>query len=180
MTVGVLITEADLEEMLLHGFQRFAFRLEAQSSYTVGIERDALREFAEGHFQPPSSFTWWQEWLDLVAEHAKHGQVMERVRVEAEPPTIYQQWLRWGDHWHTQAGERIFYLPRTGAAATGLPLDADWWLFDGAAVVAMRFAPDGMLAGITLVTDPDAVRPYCQWRELAIRHATAAPGSAAA
>ena len=178
--MGTPITEANLEEMLLHGFQRSAFRLEAQSSYMVGIERDALHEFAEGHPQPPSNFTWWREWLDLVARHARHGQVIERVRVEAEPPPVYQQWLRWGDRWHIEAGERIFYLPRTGAVATGLPLDADWWLFDSAAVAVMRFAVGGVLAGISLLTDADAVHPYCQWRELAIRHATAAPGSAAA
>lgn len=178
--MGGPITEADLEEMLLHGFQRSAFRLEAQPSYTVGIEQDALLEFAEGHPQPPSNFTWWQEWLDLIAIHARHGRVIERVRVEAEPPPVYQQWLRWGDRWHTQAGERIFYLPRRAAAATGLPLGADWWLFDDAVAAVMRFEPGGALAGITLLTDPRAVHPYCRWRELAIRHATAASGGAVA
>lgn len=179
MTVGTLITEADLDEMLLRGFRRSAFRLEAQPSYTVGVEADALREFAQGHPQPPSNFTWWREWLDLIAGHTQHGRVVERVRVEAEPPPVYQQWLRWGDGWHTQAGERIFYLPRTAAAATGLPLDADWWLFDDAVAAVMRFAHGGALAGISLITDPEAVHPYCRWRDLAMRYATAASGSPA-
>jgi len=178
--MSVPITEADLEGLLLDGFQASAFRLEAQPSYAVGIEQDALRQFATGHPQPPSEFGWWQDWLGLIAEHTRHGRAVERVRVLAEPPTTYQTWLKWGDRWHVEAGERIFYLPRPLAVAAGMPLGADWWLFDNARAAVMSFAPGGELAGVELHTDPDGVRPYRKWRELALRHATAAPGTAAA
>jgi hypothetical protein len=174
--MGVPITEAALESLLLHGFRDCAFRLEAQPSYTVGIEQDALREFAEGNPRSPSEHEWWQEWLALMADHRRRGRTLERVRIVTEPPTAYQEWLRWGDRWHVAAGERIYYLRRSQADAIGLPTDADWWLFDQTQAAVIQFAPGGEMARIELLTSTAAVAPYCQWRDVALQHATAAQG----
>jgi hypothetical protein len=171
------VTEATVDA-LLHNFSVSAFRLEAQPCYRVTDERAALDQFAEGNPRPPGEYSWWQEWLDLVAGHTADGKTVQRVRVLAEPPTTYQRWLLWGDRWHTQAGEQISYLSRSHATAIGLPLDADWWLFDGDQAAVMRFAAGGVLAGIDLVTGEDAVRPYRAWRGLALMHATAAGNAA--
>jgi hypothetical protein len=173
----VQVTEA-MVDALLHDFSHSAFRLEAQPRYTVTDERAALDQFAEGHPQPPGDYSWWQEWLDLVAGHTAHGRTVQRLRVLAEPPTTYQRWLLWGDRWHAEVGEQISYLSLSQAVAIGLPLDADWWLFDNDQVAVMRFAAGGVLAGIDLLTDEYAVAPYRRWRELALTHATTA-GSAA-
>jgi hypothetical protein len=170
--VGVPITAADLDSLLADGIRQSAFRLEAQPSYAVGIERDALRQFANGNAQPPSEYGWWQEWLDLIAGHSRLGRVIERVRVLADPLSIYQKWLLWGDRWHASAGERIRYLRRNQADAIGLPVDRDWWLLDATQVVVMRFTPGGKLASTELLTDTKAVSPYRRWRELALQHAT--------
>jgi hypothetical protein len=172
------VSEAAVEA-LLHSFTDSAFRLEAQSSYAVTDERAALERFAAGDPRPPDEYPWWQEWINLVAEHATLGRTVQRVRVLAEPLSTYQRWLLWGDRWHVDAGEQIFYLSRDEATAIGLPLDADWWLFDGEQVAVMRFAPGGAVAGIDLVTGEDAVRPYRAWRDLALTRATAATSSTA-
>lgn len=171
------VTEAAVDA-LLHGFADSAFRLEAQPSYLVTDESAALEQFAAGDPRPPDAYPWWQEWINLVAGHAAVGRTVQRVRVLAEPPTAYQRWLLWGDRWHVDAGEQIFYLPRNKATAVGLPLDADWWLFDGEQVAAMRFAPGGAVVGIDLLTGEDAVRPYRAWRDLALNNATVAASSA--
>ena len=168
--MGIPVTEAVLEE-LLHGFESSAFRFEAQPAYAVTGEDEALGEFAEGRPRAPREFGWWRDWLDLVAGHTSAGKTMERVRILAEPPTTYQRWLLWSDRWHTEAGERISCLPRSHAVQAGLPLADDWWLFDGTLVTVMRFTPAGEPHGLQLITDPSKVRPYCQWRDVALRQA---------
>lgn len=166
MTVTV-VNEEELGT-LLRGFSSTAFRLEAQPSYAVTEEREALEQFSRGDPQPPSEYGWWQEWLDLVAWHTAHGRTMQRVRVTSEPPTTYQRWLAWGDRWNAKAGERISLVPRSRAVLATLPLDADWWLFDDERVVVMRFSDSGELARTTLITDPAVVGSYRVWQAAAL------------
>lgn len=163
---------------LLHSFERTAFRIEAQPSYAVAEEREALAGFIAGHPRPPSAYRWWQDWLDMIRGLAQQGKTVERVRVLAEPLTTYQQWESWGDRWHTEAGEQISYLSRSQALGVGLPLE-DWWLFDSTRLVQMRFDDEGAAMGQQLVTDPQVVARHCSWRDLALRHARAAGETAA-
>lgn len=175
MTVTV-VSEEELGTQL-RSFSLSAFRLEAQPSYAVTEEREAFERFTRGDPQPPSEYGWWQEWLDLVAWHTAHGRTMKRVRVVSEPPTTYQRWLAWGDRWNAQAGERISCISRSGALAAGLPLDTDWWLFDGETVAVMGFSDTGNLTRTTLITKSGTVASYRMWRHVALASAT---GTAAA
>jgi hypothetical protein len=178
--MGTTISENDLEDLLIGGSWTTAFRLAVQSAYKVGVERQALAAFDAGRPQPPSEYPWWQEWLDMVARFTSQGRTLERVCSLDDPPTLYQRWLQWGDPWHTAVGERIFYLTPSLAAQVGVPMSADWWMFDLQAVAVMRFTDDRELTKIDLLTDASAVRPYIDWRELALHRATPAHGVAAA
>jgi hypothetical protein len=163
------LAAADFGE-LLRNFSSTACRLEAQPEYAVTEERDALERYAAGAPLPPSEYGWWQEWLDMIRDLTQQGKRIERVRVLSEPPGAYQQWECWGDKWHTDAGERIRYLPRSRALAIGLPLQ-DWWLLDSAQLIIMHFDPGGVLTGQDLVTEPQAIGQHRAWWTMAIRNA---------
>ncbi len=94
-----------------------------------------------------------------------------------EPPTDYQRWEIWSGQFNTAAGETIRYLPRSRAAAIGLPVDNDWWLFDGEKLAVMRFGENGQPLGGEILTDPQAVAQHRTWWELAVQHSQPAPPS---
>jgi hypothetical protein len=166
---------------LLAGFKRSAFHWEAQSGYKIAAEAVPLAHFLEtGELLPPSQFGWWQEWLNSVAAHDRHGRTVQRVRVLSEPPTPYQRYLLAIGHWHAGYGDHAFYIPRSRAVTAGLPLTHDWWLLDSSRVILASFTPEGEVAGKEVITGENAVRPYLHWRNLALLHASAAEDIAAA
>ena len=66
------------------------------------------------------------------------------------------------------------------AAALRLPLEVDWWLLDDERLILMYFTGAGEIAGKILTTDPGIVARHREWRDLAVRNATAAEEIAAA
>lgn len=158
---------------LLGTFERDAFRLETQDAYALDYERADFEAFLHGTPLSPDA-GWFREWLDLVTAHTGAGQTMARVRILAEPPTDYQRWLVSGTPWYNQASEDIRYMPRSRAVALGLPLNADWWLLDDQRLILMRFDGAGEVTSMELVTEPGAIARHQQWRDLAVRNATAA------
>lgn len=161
-------------DRLLGGIERSAFRLEAQDEYALGYERADFERFLAGAPISPPEVPWWRPWLDQIARLTPEGKHVRRVRVLAEPPSDYQRWELWATPWHTRAGERIDYLPRSLATRINLPLDDDWWLLDEASIILMRFTPAGEIDSKTLITDPSTVATYQRWRDVAISHATPA------
>lgn len=178
--MGTPITTDQFSE-LLSGFQQSWFKFETQRAYALTDERVPVQRFLrDGDLLPPTQFPWWQEWLDLMAEHARNGRIVQRVRVLDEPPTPYQRYLLAISHWHTEAGERIGYITRSRAQQIGMIDRRDWSLFDDATVVATSFTPDGGMTGRELITEPPVVDHYRQLRDLLLRHASTAEDIAAA
>jgi hypothetical protein len=172
-----MITKVTEEEFgqLLRTFKRSAFRFETLDAYAVGYERAAFDLFLAGRPEPPP----WQDWLDQVSAQIRQGKTVGRVRVMAEPPTDYQRWMLWAQPWYARAGEDMRYLPRSQAAALRLPLEVDWWLLDDERLILMYFTSTGEIAGKVMITEPGIVARYREWRDLAVRHATAAEEVAA-
>lgn len=180
MTMGAAITAQKFGD-LLAGFRASWFKFECQPAYAISAERVPLQRYLDtGELMPPGEFGWWQDWLDLMASHARHGRTVERVRVLAEPPTAYQRYLMAVSHWHAQAGERISYLPVSVAVRLRLPLADDWSLFDGTTVAVTRFTAAREVESRELITDPAEVARYCALRDLALRAASPARDIAAA
>jgi hypothetical protein len=177
------MTPIDSEQFreLLGGFQQSWFKFECQPVYAMSEERVPMYRFLRtGEVLPPSRFPWWQEWLNLMTDHAQAGHVIQRVRVLAEPPTDYQRYLLAITRWHVEAGERITYLPRSAAERAGLPLVKDWHLFDDFTVVLTQFTPGGGLLSRLLTTDADTVGHYRVLRDIALELAAPAEAIAAA
>lgn len=178
--MGTPLTHAGFAD-LLSGFRESWFKFECQPAYVIGAEREAFGRFEQdGTLLPPSAFGWWRNWLDGVAQQARAGKVIQRVRVLDEPPTAYQRYLLAVSHWHQEAGENLGYLPRSRAVRLGLPMEDDWSLFDGTKVAVTRFTSAGLVAERELITDPAAVSRYSTWRDLALWQATRAEDIAAA
>lgn len=172
MTNSRAITPAEFGEML-HDFDHTAFRLELQDSYLEAEEADLFAGFLRGDPEPPTTVPELQEWYRRINKHVKEGKRIERVRVQQDPPTDYQRFERWLDHWNRQAGETMRYLTRARAHEIGLLPAAgntDWWLLDSAQLIAMRFDDEGHRIQNELITDPEVVIQACMWRDLAVHH----------
>ena len=100
------------EEFLaeVRNFRESAFRFEAQEAEPLGYEREEFAQFLAGHPREPMDIDWWRPWLDRVRQFTREGKTISRVRVLADPPTAYQQWLLWAVRAHDSAGEDIRYL----------------------------------------------------------------------
>lgn len=166
--MGRFLTNAEWTEELWN-YERTAFRLELQPAYSVGEEADVER-FAAGDRTPPN----WDYWCGRVAAARLAGKRIERVRVFEDPPTIYQEWLRWASRLTAEAGEDIRYMTRRQAFEVGLLPSAggldDWWLFDSSRLMVMRFDEVGHLLTSEIVDDPERVAEACTWWDLAFRH----------
>ena len=171
-----LLAETEFLDAIL-SYEHTAFRLELQRSYAEPHEAPQFAAFLRGDPQAGPDDPELREWYERVAEHARHGGRMERVRVQEDPPTGYQRFERWLDQWNIPAGEVIRYMTRQRAHEVGLLPAAghdDWWLLDSARLIVMRFAPDGQRVANELVSDPETVLQACKWRDLAVHHATQA------
>jgi hypothetical protein len=175
----MLITQAEFND-LLAGFQRTAFRLEAQEGYAMPYEEASFQRFLAGKPEPPTEVDWWRPWLAQVTRLTSEGKQVARVRVLHDPPSDYQRWEVWATPWHAQAGEDIRYLSRAGAGHLGLPLDHDWWLLDDEQVIIIRYTPEKAIEGKELISDPGTIGRYRTWRDLAVHNATSADDIAAA
>jgi hypothetical protein len=173
------ISEEEFDR-LLASFERSAFHLETRDVYALGYERADFELFLAGAPRPPSEVDWWRPWLDQMTRLVREGKQISRVRILAEPPTGYQQWMIWSTPWHAAAGEEIRYMPRSMAERVGLPLEHDWWLLDDERVIATWFTDGGEIHEKFLITDPASVGSYRLWRDVARRKAAPAEEIAAA
>jgi len=148
-----------------------AFRLEYQRDPLPG-EQAAVQHWTRGNPMLPWEWPEWRNWLDLAWRHVSDGGEIRRVRLVDDPPTPYQQWGISIASWHDQAGEQIRYLTRHRAEQLGIPVN-NWWLFDETHVVLLNY-DGGEVPGKILITDPAMIARYQAWRDLALRHATAA------
>ena len=176
------MADEDLEwsDDLLRSFRRSAFRFETRSHYALGYEQVDYEDFLAGTPVPPPQVNWWQPWLEQIQRLTGEGKTISRVRVVDEPPSDYQRWELWAAPWHTKAGERIQYMPRSRARHLGLPLGNDWWLLDGERVIRMWFTDEDEIDRKVLSDDREIIALYLKWRDLAVRNATPAEQIAAA
>lgn len=159
---------------LLRTFDHTAFRLELQPSYAEPEEQETLARFVEGHPQNPTEVPGLAAWFSQIAQLVAEGKRVERVRVQNEPPTAYQQWERWAGQWNIEVGEVMRYMNHSTAQRIGL-LPAvgsdDWWLLDSRWLLIMRFDTVGQRTENMLTDDPEQVVQACAWRDLAVHHA---------
>lgn len=162
----------------LFTFEHTAFRLEVQPFYTVDYELESVAAFVAGQPVPPTEVPELAQWFDYLREQTDAGRTIERVRVQPDPPTDYQRWERYVGRWNAGAGERIGYITPERAAAAGIPIEHDWWLFDSKRILRMEFDEDLVLTGGYLITRPSEVAKFCAWRDLAVHNSAPIDGAA--
>jgi hypothetical protein len=150
---------------LFRSFEHTAFRLEPRERYNSPGEDEPIRRFLAGE---PDDLAWNQPWLELMAEHASKGKIVQRVRVVSVPLSDYSRFGLWCAQFAIEAGEEIRYLDR--AQADGLP-DLDYWLFDSKWVARLEFDEDDVLLGAEISNDPSLVVELSAARDAALHRA---------
>ena len=150
---------------LFDTYAQDAFRLQTLTRYRVGHEDVDFQRFLAGHPFPDRT---GNAWLDQIARNARAGKRLTNVHVLPERLTPYLRYLIdwWYVYWQEAGAEVRFVLPAD--AKQVLPhLPSDFWLFDGAIAVSMRYDPEGQFLGPERAED---VESYRQAKELALRH----------
>lgn len=150
----------------LRDYERSAWRLETQPTYTMPNEQAGLALWRAGAPKPTGHNEAWHE---TVRANVAAGKSIGRVRTVRDPLTEYQRFqIDWGIPGNVAAGEDIRILDLT---QYGLRLpEQDFWLFDDSIVVHLNFNPDGTLIDIEQIENPD-LSMYLTWRDLATKHA---------
>lgn len=172
------ITAAEFADALAT-FRTSAFRLEVQPVYIEPIEQELLRRWLAGELVAADEVPELAAWFDQVAGQTAAGRSMTRVRVQTEPPTLYQRFEQWADPWNIAAGEDIRYMPESAARRVGLypaTEGRDWWLFDEEVVIEFAHDPAGHRLRYNRTTDSEHVAQAAEWRDLAIHHSAPAAG----
>ncbi|WP_143591001.1 DUF6879 family protein [Thermoactinospora rubra] len=161
---------------LFRTMRRGAFRLELRDRYNVAAERERWEAFLAADWARLEELNRVQRavWMQLMKDATTSGRQVERVRVVSEPPSRYIQFELTLNAGNAEAGEDIRYLPREQAATLDLPGE-DYWLFDGAVAVVLRFDDDDVLTGMELTDEPATLARYRSGQQLAWQHAVPYP-----
>ncbi|GAA0934414.1 DUF6879 family protein [Nonomuraea longicatena] len=161
-----MLLDGDAWQSLFDSFKHDAFRLETQPTYTMPAEAERIARFRRGEPRPADHNAAWRK---RVAGYVRAGRTIGRVRVIRHPLTEYQQYqFAWSIPGNIEAGEHIRVLDITDRDL-GIPLDRDWWMLDGSAVVHLNFRSDGTQINRELIeTD---VEPYHEWKRIAMEAA---------
>lgn len=146
-------------------FERTAWRLEVQPTYTMPAETESLARFLRGEPKPSNHNAPWH----VTVRASAAGRSFGRVRVIRKPLTNYQRYqLAWGIPGNVAAGEDIRILDLTDREID-LP-NQDFWMFDESTVVHLNYRPDGTQIDRTLIERPDLAM-YRRWQDTALAEA---------
>jgi hypothetical protein len=149
-------------------FKYTAFRLETLQRYAVTYEREAFERFLAG--EERGEFPGIAEWIEgTVTPAITSGKRLHRVHVVELPLSDYVRFESGWAYSHTAAaGEEIRILPvRQGEWPTELP-HYDYWLFDSATVLSMRYDEQGNFESAEFEDDPALIVHANRWRDAAV------------
>lgn len=148
-------------------FEREAFRLEILDDYNIPSSAENLRAFLAGEPQPAD---YNAGWVETVRTATQAGKRMYRVHIVNRPLTDYLRYeLGWGYTKNMTGGEEFFILDVTDGPN---PLSdvPDFWLFDGAAPVVMKYDESGTFLGPDF-RPPETASEFVRHRDTALAHA---------
>ncbi|MFJ1590164.1 DUF6879 family protein [Kitasatospora albolonga] len=114
-----------------------------RDAYAVDYEKGPFAECRAGfRHDPADRMSWWQPWLDLIAETVGHSVVMRRARTASEPVSEYIRYEHSCTFTNIATGEQVQWLPRRRVSEIALPGN-NFWLFDDRLVRWNHFPGDG-------------------------------------
>jgi hypothetical protein len=140
---------------------RSALRWESRRYADIEDERLELRAFLAGEL-PEVYEREPDDWTRTVARQAAAGRLVRRVRVLDTPLTDYNRYMLYCAQSSAAFGEDVRYLVRQQANQLDLP-DHDFWVFDSARMVELRFTDDGRPLGHDVIVDPKIVARHEEW-----------------
>ncbi|MCU1680471.1 MAG: hypothetical protein JWQ81_1210 [Amycolatopsis sp.] len=127
-------SDAEKISGLFQNFERSAFRLEMQQTYTIPSEQDRLKAFLAGGSQPQRDLRWHGNVAAKIAE----GKTMPRSKVVRRPLSDYTRFLfAWSVPENIRAGEEYRIVDLTDRHLE-LP-SRDFWLFDDKVLLLLNF-----------------------------------------
>jgi Family of unknown function (DUF6879) len=143
----------------LQNFKRSAFRLETLPEYDVPQEAEMLAAFKRGRpIQLPDDHPW----LLTVRQHCGAAKTMQRVRIVSSPLTDYERFELLLYRLSHGAGEDVRISNSVEIRNYG-----DWWLFDGEAVIVLKYDATGRFLGTEQASD---VVRYRRIRDLVLEN----------
>jgi hypothetical protein len=162
------MSEAQVDLLALYGqAAREAFRLETRQVYAVPAESAQFRAFTEGRPLPPDPHV--NRSMQVISAAASAGVRIHRVHVVDLPLTAYLRYEMTAYGENVDAGEDIRIAVRSwhpGLAG----LTEDFVLFDGQAMVWMRYDHQGQLTGRDYSDDAADLALAARQRDLALAH----------
>jgi hypothetical protein len=143
----------------LQNFKRSAFRLETLPEYEVPQEAEMLAAFKRGQ---PIKVSDDHPWLATVRQHCGAAKTMQRVRIVSSPLSDYERFELGLYRLSNGAGEDIRILTSVESRTFG-----DWWLFDGEAVIVLKYDATGRFLGTEQASD---VIRYRRIRDLVLEN----------
>jgi hypothetical protein len=133
---------------LMRSCERSAVHLELRDGYTR--DDPMLTAWLAGErLDPADRASWWNSWLELVADSVARGVEVRRARIVSEPVSEYVRYEYDVTFRNIIAGERVRWLPRRLATDLALPGN-DFWLFDEGTLLVNHFSGEGDKVGVDL------------------------------
>jgi hypothetical protein len=151
---------------LFESFERSAVRIESRARTDVPAERSELAAFLEGRLPPQRHWEPEDPWNAMTERHAAAGRPLRRVRIMEEQLSDYNRYMIYCARASVHHGEDMRFLSRASSVALDLP-DHDFWVFDSAWLVELRFTADDRPLDHDLITDPELVARHEAWFERA-------------
>lgn len=162
------MSEAQPDLLALYGqVAGEAFRLETRQVYAVPAESAQFRAFTEGRPLPPDPHV--DRSMQVIRTAARAGVRIHRVHVVDLPLTVYLRYELAAYGENVAAGEDVRIAVRSwhpGLAG----LTEDFVLFDGQAMVWMRYDHQGRLTGRDYSDDASDLAMAAQQRDVALAH----------
>lgn len=161
-----MLNAQELREFIQTHVKRSAFRLELLDAYEVRSDGTDFDRFLKGCSAPTSERK--NPWLAQLEAEKEAGFHRYRAHVLRRPLSPYVRYeCEWGYVLNAEAGEDIFIVDRTGLPELDLPVDHDFWLYDDAFPVAMRYDSHGRFLGAELL-GADMLETYRTARDQAL------------
>jgi hypothetical protein len=162
------MSEAQPDLLALYGQATWeAFRLETRQVYAVPAESAQFRAFTEGRPLPPDPHV--DRSMQVIATAASAGVRIHRVHVVDLPLTTYLRYELAAYAENVAAGEDVRIAVRSwhpGLAS----LTEDFVLFDGQAMVWMRYDHQGRLTGRDYSDETRDLALAVRQRDVALAH----------